>query len=66
MNALAASLTFQFFFIEVVDGFQNCQRHVHTDMVKFLEDRNRPCDPPSAKPVKFIYLSFASCVLTVT
>lgn len=50
MNALAASLMFGFFFIEVVDGFQNCWRDIYINMIKFLEDRNRPGGPLSAKP----------------
>lgn len=54
-NALFASLLFGFYFIEVfeeplVDGFQNCRRYIHTNMIKFLEDRSRPCGPLCAKP----------------
>ena len=54
-NALFASLLFGFYFTEVfeeplVDGFQNCRRYIHTNMIKFLEDRSRPCGPLCAKP----------------
>lgn len=49
-NALVASLIFGFFFTEVAEGFQNCWTHIHTNMIKFPEDRNRPCGPLSANP----------------